>query len=153
MKRIRSIRVKAIILLAVFSLNTLVGFACAIGVDMNSDSQHHHHDENPASPVAVSHHHLDEKDHHHHHEASANNKGSKEDDCCTDGVIKLSQVDKLLAQVVQAGIEMPVALVHLHFLYQSYLSSSPQTTEQILVVEPYVLSSYGIRVSIQSFRI
>ena len=36
-----SIQLKAAFLLVVFGLNTLVGFACAVGVDMSFNSSHH----------------------------------------------------------------------------------------------------------------
>lgn len=41
MTKSRSIQLKAAFLLVVFSLNTLVGFACAMGVDMGFNQPHH----------------------------------------------------------------------------------------------------------------
>lgn len=86
MKRKVSIEQKAAFLVIVFSLNTLVGFACAIGMDMgfNSDEKkHNHHDE------ATNHH--DERDNDH-----DKSKDSK-DNCCNDKVIQFAHFDKSLS--------------------------------------------------------
>ena len=42
----RTIKYKALFLLATFSLNTVVGFACSLGIDMGFNSGHHHHEHN-----------------------------------------------------------------------------------------------------------
>jgi len=148
MRTNRVIQLKAIFLLAVFALNTLVGFACAVGLNMGFNTKHHH----PENPVAVAHHHHEGAAHHHH--ATKTKHSTEEGNCCNDGVIKFSQSDKLIAQAVNAGAEMPLILVQLHFIYQSsYVSSFTTPREQTQVVRPYVLSARGIRVSIQSFQI
>ena len=41
MKRSPSIQLKAAFLLIVFSLNTVVGFACSVGLEMGFNSSHH----------------------------------------------------------------------------------------------------------------
>lgn len=41
MKKSKSIQLKAAFLLTVFALNTVVGFACSVGVDMGFNSGHH----------------------------------------------------------------------------------------------------------------
>lgn len=153
MKRTRSIQVKALFLLAVFSLNTLVGFACAAGLNMGFNAKHHHHEEDAVSP-AKGHPHHEGAAHHHDEEASTAQKAGEDNNCCNDGVIKFSQADKLLAHAVNAGLELPVMLVHLHFLYESYLSSCSYGHGQSLPVPRlHVAGSRGIRVSIQSFQI
>lgn len=149
MRRNRTIQIKAIFLLIVFALNTMVGFACAVGLEMEFNTKHHHVDS--AVPVATKTHHHDNTDHHHHPKEKKN--PAEDDNCCNDNVIKFSQLDKLLAHAVNAGIEIPVMLVHLHFLYNTYLSSFTTDYEQIPVARPYISSSRGIRVSIQSFQI
>ena len=92
-----SIQLKAAFLLVIFGLNTLVGFACAIGVDMGFNS--HHHDEE-ATEISI-HDHADGKKHHHHDEAEEHHDkkdGSKKDDCCNNKVVKISQADKAIVQ-------------------------------------------------------
>lgn len=124
MKRTRTIQIKAVFLLVVFALNTMVGFACAVGMEFIS---HHHHD--------------------HHHKASDKHA----DHCCNKNVIQFSQLDKLLAQSVNTGIESPVAVILFPSFYLSYLAPSLKTEKQIprqLFFDPP-----DIRVSIQSFQI
>ncbi|MEO5946211.1 MAG: hypothetical protein ABIP79_05305, partial [Chitinophagaceae bacterium] len=100
MKNNSSIKLKAVFLLIVFSLNTLVGFACALGVAMGFNSKHHHQTN---ATEAVIHLHADGKEHvhqekkkshshdklHHHDQADDQKKsGSEKDNCCNDKVIK-----------------------------------------------------------------
>ena len=65
MKKNISIQLKAAFLLIVFGLNTMVGFACAIGVDMGFNTTNHHDEE--ATEV---HQHADGSKHDHHNQAS-----------------------------------------------------------------------------------
>ena len=93
MNRNKSIQFKAAFLLIVFSLNTAIGFACAVGMDMGFKSSHHHED----STIEVRENHHHDKSHHgeedfHHHQTD-NNK----DNCCKDAVMKFQQVDKNIA--------------------------------------------------------
>lgn len=153
MKPNKVIQLKAIFLLIVFSLNTLIGFACAVGMNMGFNKKHHHH-EDPVSSVTVSHHHKSTTHHHHHDGDLTKKNATKTDNCCTDKASQLSGSDKQLAQTINSGIETPVALVFLHFLYSSDLSSLHiQDTKKNPVVRPFILNSRGIRVSIQSFQI
>jgi hypothetical protein len=153
MKPNRAIQLKVIFLLIVFSLNTLIGFACAVGLNMGFNKKHHHHDET-VSRSTLSHHHEKGTAHHHHHEELAKSKTTEDHNCCTDNTTQLSGSDKLLAQTINSGIETPVALVFLHFLYSADLSSLlTQDIKKVPVVRPFVLNSRGIRVSIQSFQI
>lgn len=61
MKRNRSIQIKAAILMIVFSLNTIIGFACAIGLKEALVSAHH----DAKETKAVVHVHADGKKHIH----------------------------------------------------------------------------------------
>jgi hypothetical protein len=151
MKRNRTIQLKAFFLLVVFALNTLVGFACAVGLNMGFNAKHQH----DLVPANMPHHHDEGvTPHHHQHEEPANAKKSATgDNCCNNDVISFAQLDKLLVHAINTGIEAPVVLVHLHFLYLPYLSPFTQRTRQLEVGRPYVESSRRIRVSIQSFQI
>jgi len=83
MKRNKSIQLKAVFLLMAFSLNSIVGFACAAGLDMGFNSNHHEE-----SGMEVS--------ENHHHEANTNchQTNSQKDNCCNNGVVKFQQIDK-----------------------------------------------------------
>lgn len=156
MSRNKTIQLKAIFLLIIFSLNNIIGFACAVGMDMGFNSKHHH--EKPHTHNGKAHHHHKgahshtTKSQHHHSEIKVSGATEKEN-CCTEDATQLSQSDKLLVNVISSGLEAPVALVALHFLYLSYFSSFKPESKKIQEVRPYVLNSRGIRVSIQSFQI
>lgn len=159
MKNNSTIQLKAIFLLIVFSLNTVIGFACSVGLDMGFNSKHHHHN-------GKSHDHHHQKSYQHRHVSDSHttkshsvveinkSEATETGNCCNDDATQLSQSDKLLVNAINSSIEMPVALIALHFLYlSSHLSSLNPEISKIQEVRPYVLNSRGIRVSIQSFQI
>lgn len=112
MKPPRAIQYKALFLLATFSMNTVVGFACSMGVDMGFNSKHHshnssnkhghsdagHHDEHDGNN-SHSHHHATAS---HHHSDNDNNTVSftsqSEENCCKDFVTGFNSLDKQLAK-------------------------------------------------------
>ena len=98
MNTTRTIKYKALFLLVSFSLNTLVGFACSLGIDMGFNSKHHHDDEE-ATETSV---HAGGKEHQHHDEEIKHQHDSKEDSekggCCNDGVIRFQNLEKNLNQ-------------------------------------------------------
>ncbi len=128
MKRNSSIKLKAAFLLTVFGLNTVVGFACAMGMNLSFNTTHHD-SETKMAPV---HSHADSKKHHHtaeqviivshihddgkkpeyqaepvtkpHEENEA--PGKDKDDCCNDDLLKFQQLDKNLKQNVKTAIEV-----------------------------------------------
>ena len=65
-----SIRLKAAFLLTVFALNTAVGFACAIGLDMSFNTTHH---DDKEARVPVVHIHKDGKKHIHYEKKKSDN--------------------------------------------------------------------------------
>lgn len=70
MKSSTSIKLKAAFLLVVFATNTIVGFACSLGLDMGYNSKHHGED---AATEAVVHIHKDGKKHIHYEKKKSNN--------------------------------------------------------------------------------
>ena len=148
-----SIQVKAAFLSLVFSLNTIIGFACVAGLDMGFNSKHHHHhDDEEVSSAKVTHHHESLK-HHHDEELNKNNRSTDDDNCCNKNVIKFSLSDKLLTHVIGTGIEAPVTVVFIHSFYLFSPAPSAKTTKQIRIFRRGFLNSPDIRVSIQSFQI
>lgn len=114
MKRNLSIKLKAVFLLIVFSLSTLVSFACAAGLDMGYNKNHHKNQNDPSSsdPSKNSHKHLSKVPHNHssadtqktndykdeiahHGKEGASSKESAPDDCCKDEAEKFEKCDKL----------------------------------------------------------
>lgn len=156
MKIRRSIQIKTAFLLAVFSLNTLIGFACAIGIDMGFNTSHHHDEE---ATEAVVHTHKDGTKHVHHSEAGkhhdeANNHKEKngKDDCCNDKVIKITQVDKAVPQPLSA-----INPVFFITFISSFYNIDPLFTSRTASTKYFVRSHHlpipDIRIAIQSFQI
>ena len=94
MKEKISIQLKAALLLIVFSLNTIIGFACALGIDMKGEGKPHK-EALTKTPIHV---HADGKKHDHHNKAKKHNHGekkqNKKDDCCSDKVVKIQNAEK-----------------------------------------------------------
>ena len=149
-----SIQLKAALLLVVFGLNTVVGFACAIGVDMGFNPTHHHDEE--ATEVHV--HANGEKHEHHnksvnHHHEENNNEQKEKGGCCNDKVIKVYQTDKAVPQ--SNTIISPVFFTAFVAAYYHIDISYPS---QISGYTKYFVRSYhppipDIRIAIQSFQI
>jgi hypothetical protein len=148
------IKLKAIFLLLVFSCNTLVGFACAAGIDMGFNSKHHHHPndfEVASAPKVIP---TDDNIHHHHDEEINKNKKSSDDNCCDKGVMEFSQLDKLLSQVQNLEISSPPTIIIAHHHYNlSDIATTEKNQKQIQTVRRCFPNAPDIRVSIQSFQI
>lgn len=135
----------------VFALNTIVGFACAVGVDMGFNS-HHHHDEAAESShhhshhASVSHHHQDE-------DATAHQSKDGKDNCCKDKVTKIAQADKALPQSIAS-----VNAVFFTAFISSFYNIDILSTSQLKPDTKYFVRSHhppisDIRIAIQSFQI
>ncbi len=145
----KSIQLKAAFLLIVFSLNTIIGFACAVGINMGFNS-HHHDDE---ATEVTEHIHADGKKHEH-HEADHNHKSKDDNDnCCHDKVIKISQVDKAIPQPVTAI--NPVFFTT--FISSFYNIDVLFSFQQNVSIKYFARSHHppipDIRIAIQSFQI
>lgn len=154
MKRKVSIQLKAALLLLVFGMNTIVGFACAVGVDMGFNATHHHDEE--VKEVVV-HTHADGTKHNHHNKVAGHQHvkkdASKKDDCCNDKVVNLIQTDKAVPQ--SNIIINPVFITAFVATYFNIdLLYSPQASTSIkYFVRCYHPPISDIRITIQSFQI
>lgn len=148
----RSIQLKAAFLLIVFSLNTMVGFACSIGVDMGFNTSHHNGD---AAKASV-HIHKDGKKHEHKAETGKKHPHkhtettSKKDDCCKEKVVKLQASDKALTHA-QPTIHTPLFIVNSFFQFSSF--NTVKGVSQKYVAYQFHPPPYDIRIVIQSFQI
>jgi hypothetical protein len=159
MKRKRSIQLKAAFLMIVFSLNTIIGFACAVGIDMGFNTSHHHDEDSTEAPVHV---HADGKKHihhnevtKHHHEADNDQHKSKngKDDCCKDKVMQFSQLDKSVPRSLSV-INPIFFLTFVSIFYNIEILFPFQASPNI----KYFVRSHhppipDIRIAIQSFQI
>lgn len=151
-----SIQIKAAFLIIVFSLNTMVGFACAIGIDMGFNKTHHEEE----TTEAVVHIHKDGKKHVHHNEAgkhhdeTSNHHKAKDgkDNCCNDKVIKITQLDKSIPQSLSA-----INPIFFTTFISSFYNIDVLFTSQNISIKYFVRSHHppipDIRIAIQSFQI
>jgi hypothetical protein len=159
MNRARSIQIKAALLAVIFGLNTVIGFACSLNIDMGFNSSHHGHDETEA----VVHIHKDGKKHIHYEEKQDHKKphshgdkkahsGKEKDNCCTDQVKKFEELDKSLPQ--------SLAIIHPDFLiafFDVYYNAALPANDIVRNIKQFVRSYHppipDIRIAIQSFQI
>lgn len=153
-----SIKLKGLFLLAVFSLNTVVGFACSVGFDMGFNSKHH---EEEKEVVAHSHAHEHSKGHHE-HEGKANDEKANDhhsssedkDNCCKDQVAKLAKADKLMPHPVDFNIHPVFFTAFLStFFLVDFSPIHSHTPDNKLFVRCHQPPISNIRVAIQSFQI
>ena len=129
-------------------MNILVGFACAIGVDMDFNSHPHEEEET----AVLIHTHSDGKKHHHEEAKHKHTGNDKKDDCCNDKVLKISQVDKAVPESAKMlSPEFFTAFVVYYNIHISYPS-------QVSTFKKYYVRGHhppipDIRIAIQSFQI
>ena len=150
MNRNISIRIKAALLLIIFALNNVIGFACAMGADMGFNTSHHH-DEATEAKVHI---HADGTKHHHHHEANKPHHGSKEDKdgCCNDKVIKIQSLDKNVNQNANITIHPPVFLFLNNKITSLIVTVIPNLPPQY-IIRFFHPPPQDIRIQIKSFQI
>ena len=160
MKREKYIQVKALFLLIVFSLNTLLGFACSIGIDMGYNSKHHHNENSVSEdqPYKTSGNcHADYSDEENVLTPTNDEESdsSKDHDCCSNGVLKFLTLDKKITPSTAVDLNTSVLLMAVQFAYQidllHYLKNNTAR------VHYFVRSDHppipDIRIAIQSFLI
>ncbi len=142
----------------VFSLNTIIGFSCAVGMDMGFNSVHHHDEMAAETSVHV---HANGKNHKHneaakhHDEATNDHHNSKEgkDNCCNDFVLKFSQLDKS----VPGSLSVINPIFFIAFLSSFYSSDILFHSQETPSIKYFVRSYHppipDIRIAIKSFQI
>lgn len=99
-------KTRALVLLTVFSLNTVAGFACSIGIDLGYNQHHHEYGEKHSqkhSEGEHKHHKLDRLD-------SKSKISDSKDDCCSNDVTKFALLDKSVI-ANNLLLEIPVLLL------------------------------------------
>lgn len=169
METSRMIKYKALFLLVTFLLNTVVGFACSLGVDMGFNS-HHHEDEGEGQQKHTHSSHADghEKEHHHskhthihshaeEHEQVAPGwsnivafRSTDNDNCCKNFVIGFQNLDK---QVVKKSYLVKSNNVFSYVIIPSKLVCVFVKKVRIPPKLPLGHSPPNTRIFIQSFLI
>ncbi|HVK97196.1 MAG TPA: hypothetical protein VM368_05230 [Flavisolibacter sp.] len=148
----------AIILLIVFSLNTVVSFACSFTDLVHSN---HHHSSSPASSLKKqsNNHHEHSSSHRHEHSGNEhhdydNSSNEEKDDCCSTSVVQLEKVEKAIARIIIA----PNADLLNLFISTSFFLNTLQTVEVNTIFPEHVrwrlpATIQDLRIVIQSFQI
>ena len=140
MKNKLSIQIKTSVLLLVFLLNTMVVFACSLGMDMKFNSSHHQEKISSSSS--------------HHHESKAKHHEDDKDNCCKDEAVKFAKFDKLNPQASHPKINPifpPVILTN--FSNHTILEKGSNIFTNKFFVLRHHPPIRDIRIAIQSFQI
>ena len=158
MKKIKTIQIIATVLMIVFSLNTIIGFACAVGLDMGFNSSHH---EKEAADISI-HIHADGKQHRHHnevknHHEDADNHLHKtindKDNCCHDRATKIAQQDKAIAPSISITSPFFFTTLISSFYNIDILLSNGADSHIKYFIQSHHPPIPDIRIAIQSFQI
>ncbi len=76
----------------------MVGFACAVGLDMGFNSSHHDEEAMEVADNHGDHEHHSKTLHDHHHDKNDDDSDKSADNCCNHHVVNLSQLDKAVPQ-------------------------------------------------------
>lgn len=151
MNRNSGISRKAVFLLIVFLLNTVVGFACSVGLGMGAVKAHHHE---AKELKAAHHHHQGEHDHHAVKEDQDHSSKKTTEDCCTDQVQKIEKTDKLSPPVLEFSTYQPFyTLIYPNYVLLEASVSSLYTLRPKYFVRDDHPPIPDIRIALQSFQI
>ena len=171
MKRNISIQLKAAFLFLVFAMNTLVGLACAVGLDMRFNTSHHDEEQAIKAPIHVHadgkkhehpepvkpaiHIHADGNKHEHSNEAVTphheDKKAPEKEGCCTDELVKLQNVEKNLAPKI--SIDAPAFVAILPTFLAAYLLNITRAFPSKKIVRFFYPPPPDILISIQKFQV
>ena len=175
MNRKITIQLKAAFLLLVFGLNTIVGFACSLGLNMSFNTSHHKedvtattihvhadgkkhvHTKTTAKPAV--HVHAGCKKHQHdsgplkqHPEEKETPKKDKEG-CCNDDVLKFQNLDKILNSNTKLSITPPALIAILSSFLSINIFKVPEAPLQFYTERYLFPPPPDIRISIHRFQI
>jgi hypothetical protein len=149
-------KIRSLILLLVFSLNTVTGFACSIGLDLGYNKTHHQHDDTHTVQIKP----KTADTHKHDHGPTFFNKenginvSDNDVDCCSKGVTDFIKLDKAVTSFT--GIQSPIFFIA--FVAQFLLPDQDHSTLDTSHFGLFRRSWYfhddtDLRIVIQSFQI
>ena len=174
MKRKITIQLKAAFLLLVFGLNTIVGFACSLGLNMSFNASHHKEDlsapaihihangkkhvHTKATTKPAIHVHADGKKHQHdseplkHHPEEKETSKNDKKGCCNDDVLQFQNLDKNLNQNVKTVIDVP-AMVAILSIFSGIELFKTSATSQLSAIRYLFPPPPNIRIVIHRFQV
>lgn len=164
MKQIKSIQLKAAFLLAVFALNTLIAFACSMGMNLGYNKKHHNKENEELASTPCHQHSLDTSARHQndtdapHQEDvvskhSSGQENRSQDDCCNKSAVQFQQVDKSLSHAAKIPINTHVILLAYQYANNIHLYFSNIAARRFHFIPPDYPPKRDIRIAIQSFQI
>jgi hypothetical protein len=144
------IQLKAAFLLIVFYLNMIIGFACAVGVDMWFNTGHHKQTELLAHEGSHGH---NEAGKQHKSKGCKDNCCNDKDNCCNDHVIKFAQVEKSFPKCFAGLNTIFFTTLISSFCDNDFLHTSKSSANTKYFVQGYHPPITDIRITIQSFQI
>lgn len=148
MKESISIKLKAILLLIVFSMNSIISFACAVRVNMAFNDKHHV-EEITENPVHI--HAEGNENKHHNHANHDKNKSSEKGGCCNDKIVKFQNLEKNITAKTMIKVPLFVAIVSTFPGIDLY--NITKRYPQKIVVRFYYPPPSDILISIQKFQV
>ena len=174
MNRKITIQLKAAFLLLVFGLNTIVGFACSLGLNMSFNASHHKEDvsapaihihangkkhvHTKATAKPAVHVHADGKKHQHdseplkHHPEEKETSKNDKKGCCNDDVLQFQNLDKNLNQNVKTVIDVP-AMVAILSTFSGIELFKTSATSQLSAIRYLFPPPPNIRIVIHRFQV
>lgn len=149
MTRGHSVRIKAMLLTIVFLLNTVIGFACSIGIDMGFNSAHLKHEH-----AVAKHEHSNQSQQDHHPHKAHHNQNADSDNCCKDEAAKLTASDKLTQRIFDLHqLSLPFAVLAGHVFFQRIELGLPSNVPNACFAKHCRSPIIDVRIAIQSFQI
>lgn len=174
MKRNSSIQLKAAVLLTVFSLNTVVGFACSLRLDMEFNTTHHEeevikpsvhihangkkHEHQKTDVKPTVHVHANGEKHEHQHEPVKHDSNEEKtvpqkdnEGCCKDDAVNFQNLDKNIN--IKTAINAPALIAVISSFLGIEISQVPDAEKQLYTARYLFPPPPNILISIQRFQI
>ncbi|MEP6947705.1 MAG: hypothetical protein ABI863_00460 [Ginsengibacter sp.] len=150
------IKLKAALLFVVFASNTVLGFACAVGVDKAFIKRIISHvGIVEATESTLSGHAVSKTDHHNEqkHREKDCRCNKEKDNCCNKKVVSFEQLDKTITQFITANFALPACELPAFLSLTTRIYSGTSITVLNYIFRNLHSPPEDIRVSIRSFQI
>lgn len=153
-----TIQIKAIFLLVVFSLNSIMGFACSIGLNLGYNGHHHAEKQESSRIIANENEYALENPGHcgaveRENATDDVTSPAKQHDCCKDEVHKFTLLDKSVSPSIKINAPAEFALEVAAMYFLSVWNPQHVSTIHYYVRSDHPPISKDIRIAMQSFQI
>lgn len=153
MLKSRKYKIIAAFLLFVFSLNTIAGFACSIGLNIEDNTAHHKYSKANTHSESHQHHNSSFEE----NAAPGLTDATHSSDCCKNDVISFNRLDKAIVSN-NLTVQVPVLLLLLSpkltfFSQNEGINGIALNAQFTCIRRGSSLQNLDIRIAIQSFQI